>query len=58
MADWSVHVENENELSVYDTSAHATLIEIRDLLRQVLDRLPSQLTPPASCESGPRDPTT
>ena len=40
MTDYSVVVVNEGELDVYDTSAHATLEEIRDLLREILKRLP------------------
>lgn len=37
MIDWSVHVDNENEIGVYDTSAHATLEEIRNLLKHMLE---------------------
>ena len=33
MADYSVVVVNEGEIDVYDTSSHATLEEIRDLLK-------------------------
>lgn len=39
MADYQVYVEND-EVSVYDTSSHTTLEEIRDLLKQILERLP------------------
>lgn len=39
MSDWVVSVEND-ELSVYDTSANSTLEEIRDLLKLILERLP------------------
>lgn len=39
MSDWNVYVDND-EVSVYDTSNHATLEEIRDLLKLILERLP------------------
>lgn len=41
MSDYSVTIANENEIDVYDTSSHATLEEIRDLLKQILERLPA-----------------
>lgn len=44
MADWDVHVTND-EVSVYDTSSHATLEEIRDLLKQLLARFPAPCHP-------------
>lgn len=40
MADYTVLVDNEGEIGVYDTSSHATLEEIRDLLKEILKRLP------------------
>lgn len=42
MVDYSVEVTNK-ELDVYDSSNGAILEEIRDLLKQILERLP----PPA-----------
>lgn len=40
MADWNVHVENQVCVEL-DAEAHATLLEIRDLLRLVVERLPA-----------------
>lgn len=48
MADYTVYVVNEGEISTYDTSAHSTLEEIRDLLRLILQRLPEPSSDPQS----------
>jgi len=49
MADYSVIVVNEHEIDVYDTSSHSMLEEIRDLLKEILKRLPPepQKAPPS-----------
>lgn len=40
MADYTVYVDNENEIGVADTSVHAALEEIKELLKLILERLP------------------